>query len=200
MATNPDRFCPFPGGRGEPDAASITAAVEACTGVECEAVFGKPERGLLDMIADATGLDPATTVMVGDRLTTDVTFAHNTGMISALVLTGETDRATLDRTPAASCRTSCWSPSTSCSRPPRRGRGVAHERACGRTNRHSAWGHCAAERCGDPVAGGPGRRFAARWDVPLRDLESGPGALAALPRALAGRCRRRVALVTDGRR
>ena len=34
VATNPDRFCPFPGGRGEPDAASITAAVEACTGVD----------------------------------------------------------------------------------------------------------------------------------------------------------------------
>ena len=99
VATNPDRFCPFPGGRGEPDAASITAAIRACTGVECEAVFGKPERGLLDMIADATGLDPATTVMVGDRLSTDVPFAHNTGMTSALVLTGETDRAMLDRTP-----------------------------------------------------------------------------------------------------
>ncbi len=91
--------CPFPGGRGEPDAASITAAIRACTGAECEAVFGKPERGLFDMIADATGLEAATTVMVGDRLSTDVPFAHNTGMTSALVLTGETDRATLDRTP-----------------------------------------------------------------------------------------------------
>ena len=100
VATNPDRFCPFPGGRGEPDAASITAAIRACTGAECEAVFGKPERGLFDMIADATGLEAATTVMVGDRLSTDVPFAHNTGMTSALVLTGETDRATLDRTPA----------------------------------------------------------------------------------------------------
>ena len=99
VATNPDRFCPFPGGRGEPDAASITAAVRACTGAECEAVFGKPERGLFDMIAATTGLEAATTVMVGDRLSTDVPFAHNTGMTSALVLTGETDRATLDRTP-----------------------------------------------------------------------------------------------------
>jgi ribonucleotide monophosphatase NagD (HAD superfamily) len=99
VATNPDRFCPFPGGRGEPDAASITAAIRACTGAECEAVFGKPERGLLDMIADATGLDPATTVMVGDRLSTDVPFAHNTGMTSALVLTGETDRAMLAAAP-----------------------------------------------------------------------------------------------------
>ena len=34
----------------------------------CEAVFGKPEPGLLDMIADATGLVPATDLMVGDRL------------------------------------------------------------------------------------------------------------------------------------
>ena len=101
VATNPDRFCPFPGGRGEPDCASITAAIQACTGVECEAVFGKPERGMFDMIADATGLDPATTVMIGDRLSTDVAFAQHNGMIGALVLTGETDRATLDRTPAA---------------------------------------------------------------------------------------------------
>ena len=100
VATNPDRFCPFPGGRGEPDCASITAAIRACTGAECEAVFGKPERGLFDMIADATGLTAATTVMVGDRISTDVAFARNTGMVGALVLTGETDRATLSATPA----------------------------------------------------------------------------------------------------
>jgi HAD superfamily hydrolase (TIGR01450 family) len=100
VATNPDRFCPFPGGRGEPDAASITAAINACTGVACEAVFGKPEPGLLDMIADATGLVPATTLMIGDRLSTDIRFAHNTGMIGALVLTGETDRALLAAAPA----------------------------------------------------------------------------------------------------
>jgi phosphoglycolate/pyridoxal phosphate phosphatase family enzyme len=99
VATNPDRFCPFPGGRGEPDCASITAAVQACTGVTCEAVFGKPEPGLFDMIADATGIEAATTVMIGDRLSTDVAFAHNTGMISALVLTGETDGAMLAATP-----------------------------------------------------------------------------------------------------
>ncbi len=100
VATNPDRFCPFPGGRGEPDAAAITAAIRACTGAECEAVFGKPARGLFDMIADATGLDAATTVMVGDRLATDVAFARTNGMVGALVLTGETDRAALDRAPA----------------------------------------------------------------------------------------------------
>src|SRR5207249_2403945 len=33
VATNPDRYCPLPGGRGEPDAAAVVAAIEACTGV-----------------------------------------------------------------------------------------------------------------------------------------------------------------------
>ncbi|TAJ46441.1 MAG: HAD-IIA family hydrolase [Herbiconiux sp.] len=99
VTTNPDRFCPFPGGRGEPDAACITAAVTAGTGVECEAVFGKPSKDLLDIISAETGLDPATSVMVGDRLATDILFAHNTGMCSALVLTGEADLDQLSAAP-----------------------------------------------------------------------------------------------------
>src|SRR5215217_5249727 len=37
LTTNPDRYCPFPGGRDEPDAAAIVAAIEACTGARCEA-------------------------------------------------------------------------------------------------------------------------------------------------------------------
>jgi HAD superfamily hydrolase (TIGR01450 family) len=100
VTTNPDRFCPFPGGRGEPDAACITAAIVAGTQVECEAVFGKPSKDLLDIIAAETGLDPATSVMVGDRLATDMLFAKNTGMRSALVLTGETDLDLLREAPA----------------------------------------------------------------------------------------------------
>ena len=31
VTTNPDRYCPFPGGRGEPDAAAIVGAIEAST-------------------------------------------------------------------------------------------------------------------------------------------------------------------------
>lgn len=99
VTTNPDRFCPFPGGRGEPDAACITAAITAGTQVECEAVFGKPSKDLLEIISAESGLNPATSIMVGDRLSTDVVFARNTGMASALVLTGETDRALLDAAP-----------------------------------------------------------------------------------------------------
>jgi HAD superfamily hydrolase (TIGR01450 family) len=90
VATNPDRFCPFPGGRGEPDCAAIIAAVEACTGVRCEANTGKPDPAMLR--AALTGLEvaPADCVMVGDRLSTDIRMALDTGTTAALVLTGET--------------------------------------------------------------------------------------------------------------
>lgn len=99
VTTNPDPFCPFPGGGGEPDAACITAAITAGTQVECEAVFGKPSQDLMDIISAETGLDPGTSVMVGDRLATDMLFARTTGMASALVLTGETDQEMLSSAP-----------------------------------------------------------------------------------------------------
>ena len=99
VATNPDRFCPFPGGRGEPDSAAIIAAVEACTGVRCEANTGKPDPAMLR--AALTGLDvaPADCVMVGDRLSTDIRMALDTGLAAALVLTGETRAEDLRRLP-----------------------------------------------------------------------------------------------------
>src|SRR5919199_1690425 len=40
VSTNPDRYCPFPGGQGEPDAAAIVGAIEACTGARGEANIG----------------------------------------------------------------------------------------------------------------------------------------------------------------
>ncbi|WP_027588110.1 HAD-IIA family hydrolase [Acidipropionibacterium thoenii] len=89
VQTNPDRFCPFPGGHGEPDCAAITAAIEACTGTTCQVNFGKPSPVMLT--AALAGLDVAVEhcVMVGDRLQTDIQMALDTGMGSACVLTGE---------------------------------------------------------------------------------------------------------------
>ncbi len=100
IATNPDRFCPFPDGHGEPDAASITAAIEACTAVSCELHFGKPGPVMLKAIARALGLAPEDCVLTGDRMTTDIKAAHEASMASALVLTGETDAPALARVPA----------------------------------------------------------------------------------------------------
>jgi HAD superfamily hydrolase (TIGR01450 family) len=97
VATNPDRFCPFPGGRGEPDCAAITAAIEACTGARCEATTGKPDPAMLHAALAGLEVDPGDCVMVGDRLSTDVRMALDAGMTAALVLTGETRAEDLRR-------------------------------------------------------------------------------------------------------
>jgi HAD superfamily hydrolase (TIGR01450 family) len=96
IATNPDRFCPFPGGRGEPDCASVIAAIEACTGAKCEANLGKPNPAMLQAALKGIDVDLADCVMVGDRLSTDIRMGLETGMTAALVLTGETQAADLD--------------------------------------------------------------------------------------------------------
>jgi NagD protein len=93
-ATNADRYCPTPGG-GEPDAAAMIAAIEACTARKVEAVVGKPSRHTIAAILDRLGLPADRCIMTGDRLETDITMALNSGMAAALVLTGATDEATL---------------------------------------------------------------------------------------------------------
>jgi len=90
VTTNPDRYCPFPGGRGEPDAAAIVGAIEACTGAKCEVNVGKPDPIMLETIMGMVGLDASECVMTGDRLYTEIRMALDAGMPSAVVLTGET--------------------------------------------------------------------------------------------------------------
>ncbi|MBI3974564.1 MAG: HAD-IIA family hydrolase [Chloroflexi bacterium] len=99
ITTNPDRYCPLPGGRGEPDAAAIVAAIEACTGARCEVNVGKPGPFMLATVLDVLGLPAAECVMTGDRLYTDIRMALDAGMPSALVLTGETTPETLAAAP-----------------------------------------------------------------------------------------------------
>ncbi|MDR1768087.1 MAG: HAD-IIA family hydrolase [Propionibacteriaceae bacterium] len=97
IATNPDRYCPFPGGRGEPDCAAVVAAIEACSQVRCQKVLGKPDPELARLALDGLDVDPARCLMVGDRLATDVELARRANLASALVLTGD---STLDEVAA----------------------------------------------------------------------------------------------------
>jgi HAD superfamily hydrolase (TIGR01450 family) len=99
VTTNPDAYCPFPGGRGEPDAAAVVAAIEASTGVRCEVNVGKPAPVMLRTALDILGLPASACVMVGDRLYTDIAMAVDAGIDSALVLTGESTRAMADALP-----------------------------------------------------------------------------------------------------
>src|ERR687890_2197387 len=95
ITTNPDRYCPFPGGRGEPDAAAIVAAIEACTGTKCRVNVGKPDPIMLETVMALVGLDAKECVMIGDRLYTEIRMAKDAGMPSTVVLTGESSKEDL---------------------------------------------------------------------------------------------------------
>ncbi|MBA3793155.1 MAG: HAD-IIA family hydrolase [Rubrobacter sp.] len=96
VTTNPDRYCPLPGGRGEPDAAAIVGAIEGCTGTKCEVNVGKPDPIMLETVMGLLDLDAKDCVMTGDRLYTEIRMALDAGMPSAVVLTGETTAEDLD--------------------------------------------------------------------------------------------------------
>lgn len=98
IQTNPDRFCPFPGGRGEPDCAAIVAAIEACTSVKCSANLGKPSPLMLEEAFHGLDIDLSQSVMSGDRLHTDIEMAVGAGMKSAMVLTGESTMEDVEQT------------------------------------------------------------------------------------------------------
>jgi NagD protein len=93
-ATNADRYCPVPGG-GEPDAAAMIAAIEACTNTRVEAVVGKPSPYMAEAILGLLGVLPEQCIIIGDRLETDILMGLNAGMASALTLTGATSGAAL---------------------------------------------------------------------------------------------------------
>ncbi len=96
IATNGDAYCPVPGG-GEPDAAAIIAAVEACTGHKVELIAGKPSPLMVQTALSVLGVAPHNSIMTGDRIETDILMGHRAGMCTALPLTGATTREKLER-------------------------------------------------------------------------------------------------------
>ena len=77
-----------------PGNGALVAALEACCGRTAVNV-GKPSTVLAAWIAEHYKLDAQRTMMVGDRLDTDVKFGYMGGMHSALVLTGCTTASDL---------------------------------------------------------------------------------------------------------
>jgi NagD protein len=92
VATNPDPFCPVAAG-AVPDCAAMLAAIEACTETKAEAIVGKPSQHMAAALLERLDLEAVETMLVGDRLGTDIRMANEAGMVGALVLTGATSRA-----------------------------------------------------------------------------------------------------------
>ena len=89
VATNPDAYCPTPDG-GLPDCGAILAAIEAASGKRADAIVGKPSALMAATALERLGSSPADTLVVGDRLETDIRMARSAGLASALVLSGAT--------------------------------------------------------------------------------------------------------------
>ncbi len=87
VATNRDAYCPTPDG-GLPDCGAIIAAIEACTGHKVEEVVGKPSAIMGRVLSERLGVVPADSLIVGDRLETDIAMGKASGMATAAVLTG----------------------------------------------------------------------------------------------------------------
>lgn len=97
VATNMDRT--FPSEEGlVPGAGSLVAILQAATGVE-PLVVGKPQPTMFLVALDMLQAAPESTLVIGDRLDTDIAGARNAGLRSAAVLTGVTQRAELDSSP-----------------------------------------------------------------------------------------------------
>ena len=94
IATHPDDVCPTETDYDIDIGPFIRMFEQMC---QTKAVIiGKPNRLMLEMAAREMGVDPNGTVMVGDRLYTDIRMGELAGTSTILVLSGETSRADLE--------------------------------------------------------------------------------------------------------
>ncbi len=100
IATNPDHFCPFPGGHGEVDAGAVIAALEDSTQTKLEVNCGKPSPVMLNTIMNVMKLGVKDCITTGDRLYTEIKMGIDSGMDTAVVFTGETTPEMLADWPA----------------------------------------------------------------------------------------------------
>jgi 4-nitrophenyl phosphatase len=91
--TNPDLTYPTPDGFA-PGAGACIAAVEAASGKKA-IMAGKPNPYLFDVAMQRLGSPPEKTLVIGDRLETDILGGHRAGCKTILVLTGVSQKEDL---------------------------------------------------------------------------------------------------------
>ncbi|OZJ02631.1 hypothetical protein BZG36_03840 [Bifiguratus adelaidae] len=87
LLTNDDSTFPSHG-RLFPGAGAISAPLTTALGRKPDAIMGKPNHTMLDCIVAQYELDLSKSLMVGDRLDTDIDFGNRGGMDTLCVLTG----------------------------------------------------------------------------------------------------------------
>lgn len=89
IATHADKVCPAEGAP-LPDAGSFIALFKESSGRLPDVIIGKPYPYMAEYLSEKLNLALSEMLMVGDRLYTDVAFGVNSGLKTALVLSGET--------------------------------------------------------------------------------------------------------------
>ena len=94
-ATNPDWVCPTEFG-SVPDCGSICEMIRRATG-KSPRFIGKPETAMIDLAMKRMGVSRDETVVIGDRIYTDIASGVNDGVDSIFVLSGEGTVADIER-------------------------------------------------------------------------------------------------------
>lgn len=93
IATNPDWLCPTWYGY-VPDCGSVCQMLTRATG-KTPTVIGKPQPEMVKLAMEQTGFLPEQTLVVGDRVYTDIACGVHAGVDTALVLSGESTLKTV---------------------------------------------------------------------------------------------------------
>ena len=97
IGTNPDVIDPIEGGF-EPACGSILAAIEKASGKK-PYIVGKPNALMMTISTKKMGVHPEDTLMIGDRMDTDIVGGLEAGMTTCLVLSGVSTKETIDDFP-----------------------------------------------------------------------------------------------------
>ncbi len=95
IATNPDYVCPTEFG-SVPDCGSVCDMLYNVSGRR-PLVIGKPSARMPELAMEKWGCGPEETVVIGDRIYTDIKSGLNAGTLTVLVLSGETTREMLEK-------------------------------------------------------------------------------------------------------
>ena len=94
-ATNPDWVCPVEFGY-IPDCGSMCQSFERATGKK-PVFIGKPQPTMIFEVMKKFGVGTNDTVVIGDRLYTDIASGNNAGVDTVCVLSGEVKREEVNR-------------------------------------------------------------------------------------------------------
>ncbi|XP_006874022.1 PREDICTED: phosphoglycolate phosphatase [Chrysochloris asiatica] len=102
VGTNLDNRLPLENGRFIAGTGCLVRAVEMAAQRQAD-IIGKPSRFIFDCVSQEYGINPERTVMVGDRLDTDILLGVTCGLKTILTLTGVSTLDDVKRNQESDC-------------------------------------------------------------------------------------------------